>query len=190
VMGDVMDLDLPELMAGRSPFHVAANLPYYLTTPILTLLFRLPLPILSVNVMVQQEAARRVLAAPGTPEYGPLAVLASYRSLPRETLKVPASKFTPPPKVDSVFLVMPFLLKTNLDPDDEEFLFRLVTAGFAMRRKTLANNLMAAYHFSRGEAQSILSRAGLSGDIRGERLSLEEYMRLADCLKQESDTKI
>ena len=189
VMGDVMALDLPGLMKGYPPFHVAANLPYYLTTPILNLLFRLPLPLLSVNVMVQQEAARRVLAVPGTPEYGPLALLAKYKSLPRETLKVPASVFTPPPKVDSVFLVMPFLPQPGLVPDEEEFLFHLVAAAFAMRRKTLANNLMAAFHLNRSEAAGFLLNAGLPGDIRGERLSLKEFIRLASILQQETKMK-
>lgn len=179
VMGDVMEVDLAAMMREHATFHVAANLPYYLTTPILNLLFRSQLPIRSVSVMVQQEAAQRVLATPGTPEYGPLALLTMYRSEPRAAVNVPAGAFSPPPKVDSVFLVMPFLEVPRVSVDDESLLFRLFTSAFAMRRKTLENNLMSAFHFTREAARRCLACANLPVNIRGEKLSLEDFARLA-----------
>ena len=187
VMGDVMELDLKELTNGYGAFHVAANLPYYLTTPILNLLFHSALPIRSISVMVQQEAAQRVLASPGTSSYGPLAVAALYKSLPREALKVPASAFSPPPKVDSVFLVMPFLDKPTVTIRDEGIFYQVVAAGFAMRRKTMLNNLIKAFHFTREQGLRCLSDAGLPADIRGERLTLEAFARLTETVLDEMD---
>lgn len=184
VMGDVMQTDLQELMAGLGPFHVVANLPYYLTSPILSLLLHAPLPILSINVMVQEEAAQRVLAQPGTPEYGPLTVLAAYRGMPRATVRVPARMFTPPPKVDSVFLVIPFHDAPKVSLADEALFHRLVTAAFQMRRKTLVNNLVHAFPLDREQAQELLVLSGLNERIRGERLSLAEFAALSNQLHQ------
>ena len=101
VEGDIMTADLPQLLAPLGDFHVIANLPYYLTTPILTLLLQLPLPIKSICVTVQTEAARRVLAQPSSKEYGPLSLLAQYRTQPRAAMNLPRRLFTPPPHVDS-----------------------------------------------------------------------------------------
>ena len=184
VQADVMQADLAQLLAPLGPFHVIANLPYYLTTPILNLLFRLPLPVLSINVMVQREAAARVIAAPGTPSYGPLAVLAQYRAAPRVVMDIPAGAFTPPPKTDSVFICMPLRDTPAVPVRDEARFFRLVQAAFAMRRKTLLNNLMPAFGISRQQAAEAIEKAQLSPTIRGETLSLQEFARLADILGQ------
>ena len=188
VMGDVMQLDLGEIMRDCGPFHVIANLPYYLTSPILSLLLHAPLPIQSVNVMVQEEAAARILARPGTPEYGPLTVLAAYRGMPRATVRVPARMFTPPPKVDSVFLTVPFHKTPPVHLQNEPLFHQLVHAAFQMRRKTLVNNLVHAFPVSREQAQELLLQAGLPGQIRGERLSLQEFAslsnELADLLRE------
>jgi len=187
VMGDVMRLDLMEVMAGSGPFHVVANLPYYLTSPILSLLLHAPLPIQSVNVMVQEEAAARILARPSTPEYGPLTVLAAYRGMPRATVRVPARMFTPPPKVDSAFLTIPFHKTPPVHLQDEPLFHQLVQAAFQMRRKTLVNNLVPAFALSRQEAVQLVTSAGLSENIRGERLTLADYITLADILSEALD---
>lgn len=191
VMGDVMQLDLGEIMRDCGPFHVVANLPYYLTSPILSLLLHAPLPIQSVNVMVQEEAAARILARPGTPEYGPLTVLAAYRGSPRATVRVPARMFTPPPKVDSMFLTIPFHKTPPVHLQDEALFHQLVQAAFQMRRKTLVNNLVHAFPITRGQAQGLLIQAGLPGQIRGERLSLQEFAGLsndlADLLRESTE---
>jgi len=191
VMGDVMQLDLGEIMRDCGPFHVVANLPYYLTSPILSLLLHAPLPIQSVNVMVQEEAAARILARPGTPEYGPLTVLAAYRGSPRATVRVPARMFTPPPKVDSVFLTIPFHKTPPVHLQDEALFHQLVQAAFQMRRKTLVNNLVHAFPINREQAQELLIQAGLPVQIRGERLSLQEFAslsnELADLLRKSTE---
>lgn len=183
VHGDIMKLNIADLM-GEEPFHVVANLPYYLTTPILTLLFKADLPILSINVMVQAEAAERLLAQPGSPAYGPLTVLAAYRGSPRQAVKVPSAMFTPPPKVDSVFITMPYHRGEGEKPQDEAVFFRLVYAAFSMRRKTLVNNLMPAFALSREKASALVRAAGLPETIRGERLSLVDFVALSDILSE------
>ena len=184
VAGDIMALDMKALMGHGEPCQVVANLPYYLTTPILLRLLKGNLPIESLNVMVQREAAERLLAGPGSRDYGPLAVLAAYRGKPDIAFEVPAHYFTPPPKVDSVFIAMPFYeIKPNI-PHDEGLFFRVVQSAFAMRRKTLANNLAAAFSLSRTLAVEYLDRAGLPESIRGERTTLEEYVALADILAE------
>ncbi len=189
VMGDVMKLDLEELMRGYGAFHVAANLPYYLTTPILNRLLHSDMPIRSISVMVQQEAAQRVMALPGTPAYGPLAVAAAYRSTPRSALRVPAGAFSPPPKVDSVFLVMPYLDMPAVSVKDERTFRQVVSAAFAMRRKTMLNNLVKAFGFTREQALRCLSDAGLPEDIRGERLTLDQFAALSGSVTDETSRK-
>ena len=184
IQGDVMQADLPQLLSPLGSFHVIANLPYYLTTPILNLLLKLPMPIVSINVMVQREAAARIIAAPGTPGYGPLAVLAQYRAAPRIMAEIPASAFSPPPKTDSCFICMPMRSQPAVSTRDEGRFFRLVQAAFAMRRKTLLNNLMPAFGISRQKAAQAIEEAQLSSTIRGETLGLEEFARLADILEK------
>ncbi len=187
VMGDIMKMDLTELMAGDFDYHVVANLPYYLTTPILSRLFRETKHLKSVNVMVQKEAALRVLAAPGTPEYGPLAVMAALRGTPREAVFVPASCFTPPPKVDSVFMVIPLHENLAVDAKDFPLFEQVVEAAFLMRRKTLVNNLMRAFSLTREAALTCLLAIGLEEKTRGETLNLQQFLSLFQEIKKIRD---
>ena len=180
VQGDILRVNLPEIMAGKSPFHVVANIPYYLTTELLTLLLTCGMPIRSVNVMVQKEAAQRVLASPSTPEYGPLAIRAQYTALPRLARVVEAACFTPPPKVDSAFLCMPWRDTPAVRVRDEKRFFKIVNAAFALRRKTLCNNLISAFQMSREDAADWLKRAGLPETVRGEALTLQQFADLAN----------
>ena len=178
--GDILRVNLPEIMAGKTPYHVVANIPYYLTTELLTLLLRGDLPLQSINVMVQKEAAQRVLAAPSTAEYGPLAVRAQYYTQPRLARIVEAACFTPPPKVDSAFVCMPWRDAPAVQVSDEKRFFKVVNAAFALRRKTLCNNLISAFRLSREEAAAWISRAGLPENVRGEALSLQQFADLAN----------
>ena len=187
VMADVMQTDLGQLMAPYGAYHVVANLPYYLTTPILHRLFTMRAPVQSVNVMVQAEVAQRLTAHPGTPEYGPLTVLAAYRGIPHRAIEVPAGMFTPPPKVDSAFMTIPYHRHMSLAPQDEEIFFALIHAAFVMRRKTLANNLMRAFSMQRAQAVSCLQAAGLPEQIRGERLDVHDFVALSDVLTDWND---
>lgn len=184
VQGDILRVNLPEIMAEKAPYHVVANIPYYLTTDLLTLLLKGDLPIRSINVMVQKEAAQRVLAQPSTPEYGPLAVRAQYYTAPRLARIVEAACFTPPPKVDSAFLCMPWRQTPAVAVRDEKRFFKIVNAAFALRRKTLCNNLISAFHLQREEAEIWLARAGLSPTVRGEALSLQQFADLANAEKE------
>ena len=187
VMADVMQTDLGQLMAPYGVYHVVANLPYYLTTPILHRLFTMRAPVQSVNVMVQAEVAQRLTAHPGTPEYGPLTVLAAYRGIPHRAVEVPAAMFTPPPKVDSAFMTIPYHRHMSLAPQDEEMFFSLIHVAFVMRRKTLANNLMRAFSMQRAQAVSCLQAAGLPEQIRGERLDVRDFVALSDVLTDWND---
>ena len=180
VEGDILRVNIPELMADKAPFHVVANIPYYLTTDLLTLLLQGNLSIRSINVMVQKEAAQRVLAAPSTPEYGPLAIRAQYYTQPRLARIVEAACFTPPPKVDSAFICLPWRETPAVAVKDEKRFFKIVGAAFALRRKTLVNSLQTGFPLPKQELTQLVADCGLPADIRGERLSLQDYARLSD----------
>ncbi len=181
VEGDIMSAELDSLLAPLGAFKIVANLPYYITTPILNRLLELKLPIESINVMVQKEAGERLIAKPSTPAYGPLSLLAQYKSEPKIVKIIGANAFTPPPKCDSAFVVMPMREKPPVEADEKK-LFSLIATAFAMRRKTLVNNLMPAYSLSREKAAELLEQAGLPVNVRGEALSLEEFARLSRLL--------
>lgn len=180
VQGDILRVNLHEIMAGKQHYHVVANIPYYLTTDLMNLLLSGNYPLRSINVMVQKEAAQRILAQPSTPEYGPLAVRAQYYTQPRLARIVEAACFTPPPKVDSAFVCMPWRDAPAVAVRDEKRYFRIVSAAFALRRKTLCNNLISAFHLTREEANAWIARAGLPEDIRGEALGLQQFADLAN----------
>lgn len=182
VHGDVMRLNLPQITAPLGPFHVVANIPYYLTTDLMNLLILSHMPIRSISVMVQKEAAERIVARPGEEGYGMLAVRAQYYFAPAIALDVPACMFTPPPKVDSAFVVMPRRDQPSVSVQDEALFFRIAAAAFAMRRKTMENNLIASFHVSRDQAKSWLDAAGIPDGARGETLSLADFARVADAV--------
>ena len=181
IQGDVMRLNLPEITANlRRPFSVVANIPYYITTPLITLLLTAGLPIRQLSLMVQKEVAEKVLSSPGEDGWGMLALRCQYLCEPYLALDVPAACFTPPPKVDSAFLVMPLRDKPPVAVRDENDFFRVAGAGFALRRKTMTNGLCAAFHLSREDALSLMRAAGLDERVRGEKLTMEELARLSD----------
>ena len=180
VHGDVLRLNLPELTQPLGPFHIVANIPYYLTTDLMTLLLSSSMPIQSINLMVQKEAAQRMVARPGEEGYGMLAVKAQYFYDPAIMLDVPACLFTPPPKVDSAFVVMPRREKPPVAVKDEALFFKVAAAAFAMRRKTMENNLIASFRVSREEARDWLARCGIADGARGETLSLDDFAALAN----------
>ncbi|MGN0793495.1 MAG: 16S rRNA (adenine(1518)-N(6)/adenine(1519)-N(6))-dimethyltransferase RsmA [Aristaeellaceae bacterium] len=181
VHGDVMTVNLQEITANlRKPLSVVANIPYYITTPLMTMLLRSPLSIRQMALMVQKEVADKVLAAPGDEAWGPLALRCQFDCDPYLAMDVPAECFTPVPKVDSAFIVLPKRDRPVVDVKSEEDFFRVAQAGFALRRKTMTNGLCAAFHMERAEAAALMQRAGLDERIRGERLGFEELARLSD----------
>lgn len=164
------------------PYKVVANLPYYITTPILFDLIESDNRPQSITVMVQKEVAERLTARAGQSEYG--AVTAAVRLYGEAVITriVPAEKFTPKPKVDSA--VIRIDRTDTFSTIDAKATARAIKAGFAMRRKTLVNNLSAAYGLSKDDAKTLLSSLGISEMARGETLATEDYVRVAEALKQ------
>lgn len=183
VQGDVMALDLGQVTKGlRAPFAVVANIPYYITTPLIRLLLSGNLPVSRLALMVQQEVADKILASPGEDAWGPLSIFCRFLCEPYLAVKVPAACFTPPPKVDSAFVVLPLREKPAVEVKSREMFFRVAGAAFALRRKTMLNNLCATFRAERAQAQGWLAEAGLDERIRGEKLTLEELAALADAI--------
>lgn len=181
VQGDVMSVNLPEITANlRKPLSVVANIPYYITTPLLTMLLESPLEIKQLALMVQKEVADKVLAQPGDEAWGPLALRCQYFCEPYLAMDVPAACFTPVPKVDSAFIVLPRREKPRVSVRSETDFFRVAQAGFALRRKTMTNGLCAAFRMERADAAALMQSAGLDERIRGEKLGFEELARLSD----------
>ena len=187
VQGDVMALNLPEVTKDlKRPFAVVANIPYYITTPLIKLLLTGGLPVSRLALMVQREVADKILAEPGDEAWGPLSILCRFLCEPRLALEVPAEMFTPPPKVDSAFVVLPLRDKPAVEVKDREMFFRVANAAFALRRKTMVNNLCASFRMDREEALRVMAEAGLDEKIRGEKLTLAELAAIADAITNNS----
>lgn len=176
--GDILRVDLRELM-GEGSYKVVANLPYYITTPILMTLLERRLPITKIVTMVQKEVAERMTAPPGGKDYGALSVAVQYYTEPEILLEVPPNSFLPAPEVDSVVISCRLRESPVVQVRDEKVFFRVVRAAFGQRRKTLSNALRGA-GFEKGSVQKALAQAEIDSARRGETLSLEEFARLSD----------
>ena len=185
VQGDAMTLDLARATASlRRPFAVVANIPYYITTPLILRLLGEDLAASRLALMVQKEVADKILSAPGQEGWGPLAVRCQYLCAPYRAMEVPAERFTPPPKVDSTFVVLPRRERPAVEVKSEEMFFRVAGAAFALRRKTMLNNLCATFRASREQALAWMQAAGLEEKVRGEKLTLAELGRLSDVMEE------
>ncbi len=189
ILGDALKLDLSALaaekLAGLTPL-VCANLPYNVATPLLSRLAETPC-FRSVTVMVQREVARRVCAAPGTPDYGAFSLLMQYRMETELLFDVPRECFLPAPKVTSSVLRSVRRDQPAVEVADEAFFRRVVRGAFLLRRKTLVNSLSAALPGIGKEAvRAAVLSAALPEDVRGERLALEDFARLAEALARET----
>ena len=181
IPGDVMKLDLPTLVAEQFPGltpMVCANLPYNITTPVLTLLLESGL-FSAITIMIQKEVAQRICAAPGTGEYGAFTVLCQYFAKTEFLFEVPRECFLPAPKVTSAVVRL-----TPCPPPEcvrnKDLFLRVVRGAFGLRRKTLLNALSAAFPLEKDVLRTCIEAAGLSPEIRGERLSIPEFAALAD----------
>lgn len=180
VQGDILKTDIPMLM-GDQPFKVAANLPYYITTPILLSLLEQSLPITHIVTMVQKEVAERMTASPGGKDYGALSVAVQYHTDPEIVLDVPPSCFFPAPEVDSAVIACAVRKTPAVAVQDEKLFFRVVKASFGQRRKTLSNALKPL-GFSKEQIEGALLSAGIDSTRRGETLSLAEFAAIANKL--------
>lgn len=178
VHGDVLKLDVPTIM-NHKPFKVVANLPYYITTPIIMSLLESKLPIERLVVMVQKEVALRMVSKPGTKDYGALSVAVQYYTEPDIVLDVPPKSFLPAPAVTSSVIRCVLRDKPPVDVIDEKLFFRVVKAGFAQRRKTFANT-MKTTGLSKDRIEELLAKANIDGQRRGETFTLQEFADVAN----------
>lgn len=184
---DIMEVDLNELVErefGNAPFCVAANLPYYITTPIVMNLLESGLPVTSMTLMVQKEVAQRMAAQPGGKDYGALSVAVQYYTRPRIICRAEPHCFLPQPKVASSVVALEVLPQPSVTVADEKKFFAVVKAAFGQRRKTLLNALSNSPHLSADKqaVRDALEQMGLDPAVRGERLSVEQFARLSDLL--------
>ena len=181
---DVMQADLSALLAdafAAGPVAVCANLPYYITTPILMKLLESRLPFDGITVMIQAEVADRLCAEAGEKAYGAITAVLNYYARAEEILFVPADRFVPAPKVNSKVIRISLWQEKPCKPHDEALLFRTIKAAFGQRRKTLANALATGFPtLGKERVAAILADMGLAADIRGERLSVADFTALSD----------
>lgn len=185
VQGDILKTDIGALVQehfGSGPVQVAANLPYYITSPILMRLIEARQWISSITVMVQKEVAERIAAAPGGKDYGILSIAVQYYGSVERLTEVPPESFLPPPKVSSAVICIHLLPQPRVQTDETLF-FAVVKASFAQRRKTLVNSLSASLpRYSKDAIRAALMQLGLPDTIRAERLSLEDFAKLTNLL--------
>lgn len=185
---DILKLDLKTVLEenfGSTPVKVVANLPYYITTPIIMRLLEEGINFKSITIMVQKEVGERLGAAPGGKDYGALTVAVQYRCIPHKIMVVPPESFIPKPEVESMVIRLDSRDEPPVALKDEKMYFRVVKASFGQRRKTLLNALAAGnLGKSKEELRAILSKNNIDEIRRGETLSLEEFARIANELSQ------
>lgn len=183
VPGDILKLNIMETLGLRAGegFKVVANLPYYITTPIIMTLLEQRLPIERLVTMVQKEVAVRMTARPGSKDYGALSIAVQYFTVPRMVMDVPPRSFLPAPEVTSAVIACHVQDAPTVQPTDEKLFFRLVRAAFMQRRKTLLNALTGA-GLSKEMSRAGLLAVGIAENMRGEQLSLADFARLSDAV--------
>ena len=184
---DILKLDLNAIAReynGGKPIKVVANLPYYITTPIIMGLFEAHVPLENLTVMVQKEVAKRMEAGPGTNDYGALSLAVQYYAEPYIVANVPCNCFMPRPNVDSAVIRLTRHEQMPVAVKDEAQMFKMVRAAFNQRRKTLVNSLNNSpeLNFTKEEIQNALAEMNLSATVRGEALTLEQFAALSDLL--------
>ena len=183
IHGDVMKLDLKKVIEqefGSGEVVVCANLPYYITSPVIMRLLEERLPINTLTVMVQKEAADRICAAPGTRASGAISAAVHYYSAPELLFKVSKGSFIPSPKVDSAVIRMNILKEPPINITNEQLFFKIVKASFSQRRKTLSNSLSSGMSMSKSEINEILSSAGIKPTARAEEMTIEQFAEIVN----------
>lgn len=184
---DILKVDINAIVQERNcgkPIKVVANLPYYITTPIIMGLFERHVPLESITIMVQKEVAERMQAKPGTKDYGALSLAVNYYAKPQVLMTVPAGCFMPRPNVDSAVIKLTCFERPQIIVSDEKKMFDVIRASFNQRRKTLVNGLVNAAELTitKESVLAALEKMGLPPTIRGEALTLAQFAALADLL--------
>lgn len=181
IYGDVLKIDLEELIKGYDSVKVVANLPYYITTPIIMKLLEDKLKIKSITVMVQKEVGERICATHKDKEYGAITVSVQYYSEPQIIIDVPKENFLPAPEIDSCVIRLDMREKPPVSLKDEKLFFRLVKGAFTQRRKTINNSLTCSGK-SKEEIMAALNKLGIDSKLRAENLSIQQYADIANTL--------
>ena len=181
---DILKVDINEIVAknGGKPIKVVANLPYYITTPIIMNILEKRLPVESITVMIQKEVAYRMQAQPKSKEYGALSLIVQYYCTPYLVANVPQNCFMPRPNVDSAVIRLTTLEKPAVDAENTELLFHIIKTAFAQRRKTLLNCFFncGGWDMSKEELTELINAAGYDEKVRGEALTLEDYAKITE----------
>lgn len=181
---DILKLDINKLILERNegkPIKVVANLPYYITTPIIMGLFESHVPLESITIMVQKEVADRMQVGPGTKDYGALSLAVQYYADPQIVLTVPASCFMPRPNVDSAVIKLTCHHKPPVSVKNEKFMFDIIRASFNQRRKTMTNSVVNAnLGITKEQLLTALEQCGLKSTVRGEALTLQQFAQLSN----------
>ena len=186
---DILKVDIRKIAEeknGGKPIKVVANLPYYITTPIIMGLFESEVPLDSITVMVQKEVADRMQVGPGTKDYGALSLAVQYYAKPKIVANVPPNCFMPRPKVGSAVIRLERYEKPPVEVKNEKLMFRIIRASFNQRRKTLVNGLKNSQEipFSKEQIEQALGMCGLSLSVRGEALTLAQFAQLANAFTE------
>lgn len=187
---DILEVNVKETIAENftpdQPIHIVANLPYYITTPILMKLLQEHLPVESLTIMIQKEVAERMAASPNSKSYGSLSIAVQYYTEATVVMNVPKTVFMPQPNVDSSVLHLKVRSEPAVQVDDEKLFFELIRASFAQRRKTLLNNLSRHYEerYGKEEISQLLETIDIDGKRRGESLAIEEFAQLANAFSR------
>ena len=190
---DVMKADLAEILApyfAKGPVSVCANLPYYITTPILMKLLESNLPFEFITIMIQSEVADRLCAPCGGKDCGAITAVLNYYGAPEKLFRVSAGNFIPAPKVDSAVVRIRLHKEKPYQPKDEEIFFRTIRGAFEQRRKTLPNSLSSVFgELTKDEITEIVTACGHDTNIRGEKLTIEEFTTLSNALYDKIKSK-
>ncbi|HCR82844.1 MAG TPA: 16S rRNA (adenine(1518)-N(6)/adenine(1519)-N(6))-dimethyltransferase, partial [Lachnospiraceae bacterium] len=186
---DILKVDIAKLAErenGGRPIKIVANLPYYITTPIIMGLFENQVPLKSMTIMVQKEVAERMQAGPGSKNYGALSLAVQYYAKPYIVANVPPNCFMPRPKVGSAVIRLERYEKPAVKVEDEKLMFKIIRASFNQRRKTLANGLKnsSELDFTKEQIEAAIGSLGKGASVRGETLTLEEFAILGNTLRQ------
>ena len=187
IWNDVLKLDVPSLVQEKFPGlrpAACANLPYYITSPIIMMLLEERLPIDSITVMVQKEAAQRICAEVGTRQSGAVTVAVNYYSTPQLLFSVSAGSFMPAPKVDSAVIRLDILENSRVQLKNEKLFFRIIKSAFGQRRKTLSNSLSSGLSLPKGDVINALEIAGVPANYRAEQLTMQQLADIANAIAQ------